>query len=151
MSMMWVGIGSLALGTGASLYGASRQAGAVRDANAQNAELQREQNQSAWNAYLLSRGINPGGAATGEIPSNPQPVNSRLPLWANVERSPQARQGFRIGTGARSNVRLAAPGRAMDGVGIGPAMAGGGNANNLLPGGNIDQGRNWWDSAPLDY
>ncbi len=84
MSMMWVGIGSAVLGAGTSIIGANKQAKAVGAANDQNAALQEQQNQSAWNAYLLSRGINPGGAKTGELPTNPQAVNSKLPLWATA-------------------------------------------------------------------
>lgn len=81
-TMMWVGIGSAVLGAGTSLYGANKQAKSVAEANATNDARLAEQNQSAWNAYLLSRGVNPAGAATGSLPSNPQPVNSKLPLWA---------------------------------------------------------------------
>lgn len=54
----------------------------MQAANNENQALQAKQNQSAWAAYLMSRGVNPNGAETGTIPSNPQAINSKLPLWA---------------------------------------------------------------------
>lgn len=93
MSMMWTAIATTAVGTGASLYGANKQAKAVQAANDQNAKLQAEQNQSAWNAYLLSRGINPTGATTGQIPANAPAVNTKLPLWATVKVGPSGKIG----------------------------------------------------------
>ena len=84
MSMMWVGIGSAVLGAGASLYGANKQAGASKDAANQNAALQDKQNQAAWANYLMTRGLNPNGAVTGQLPTNPQAINTRLPLWATA-------------------------------------------------------------------
>lgn len=94
MSAIALGVGLA--GVAASAYGASQQNKAVKGANAQNAALQDEQNQSAWNAYLLSRGINPTGAATGQIPQNAQAVNSRLPLWATANfKNPGAKPTWR--------------------------------------------------------
>lgn len=79
--------GAALLGTGISLYGANKQNKANAAAQAENARLQEEQNRSAWGAYLLARGVNPQGAATGQIPTNPQAINAKLPLWANVRRT----------------------------------------------------------------
>lgn len=84
MSMMWVGIGSAVLGAGTSLYGAKKQANATQYASAQNAALQDKQNQAAWANYLMQRGLNPNGAVTGQLPTNPQAINTRLPLWATA-------------------------------------------------------------------
>jgi len=106
MSMMWVGIGSAVLGAGTSLYGASQQKKANQSALDQNAALQEEPNRSAWASYLMSRGVNPAGAKTGEIPTNPQAINAKLPLWASVRRSPQVTQGFRVGVRANAGPRL---------------------------------------------
>lgn len=78
--MLGIGAG----GIGASLYGANRQAGAIEDANAANQRSQAEQNAAQWAAYLMTRGVNPTGARTGQIPANPQAINARLPLWANA-------------------------------------------------------------------
>lgn len=85
--MSWIAvatIGAGALGAGVSAYGAKKQSKAVESANEANDARQAEQNQSAWNAYLISRGINPAGAKTGELPQNAQAVNSKLPLWATA-------------------------------------------------------------------
>ncbi len=94
MSAIALGVG--VLGAGVSLYGANKQKKAVDSANAANAALQEDQNQSAWNAYLLSRGINPTGAVTGQIPQNAQAVNTRLPLWATASfKKPGAKPTWR--------------------------------------------------------
>jgi hypothetical protein len=89
----WVAVaigGSAVLGAGVSAYGANKQAKANESAQNQNAQLQRDQNNSAWQAYLMSRGINPMGATAGTIPTNAPAINARLPLYANVnvKRSP---------------------------------------------------------------
>lgn len=84
MSMMWVGIGTAALGAGASIYGADKQSKAVKEASAENAAAQDRQNASAWANYLMTRGVNPAGAQTGQIPANPQAINAKLPLWATA-------------------------------------------------------------------
>lgn len=127
------------VGAGASIYGANKQSKAQQAASAQNQESVDKQNASAWASYLLSRGVNPNGVATGQIPTNPVAVNSRLPLWANVQRSGRASPGFRIG-GAGGNVRLApsAPASAMpvsEPVAA-PVSSGGGSSrtNDLLIG-----------------
>ncbi len=80
----WVAIGVGVAGAAASVYGANKQSKAAKDAAATNAGAQDAQNQSAWASYLMSRGVNPQGAATGEIPTNPQAINAKLPLWANA-------------------------------------------------------------------
>lgn len=80
MSAIALGIGLA--GTAATLIGQNKQAKAVEAANNTNAQLQADQNASAWNAYLLSRGVNPAGATTGQLPANPRAVNAKLPLWA---------------------------------------------------------------------
>lgn len=83
----WVAVavgGGALLGAGASIYGANKQSQAAKDASKQNAESQADQNAAAWSNYLMTRGINPSGAATGQIPTNPQAINARLPLWATA-------------------------------------------------------------------
>lgn len=80
----WVAIGVTVVGGAVSAYGANKQAKAVQSAANQNAASQDAQNQSAWASYLMSRGVNPSGAATGQIPSNPQAINTKLPLWATA-------------------------------------------------------------------
>ncbi len=99
MSSLWIGIGAAVLGAGASLYGANKQSKAVKDAAATNATSQDAQNQSAWASYLMSRGVNPSGASTGTIPSNPQAINAKLPLWANAAFSSGPKGWRKKGTG----------------------------------------------------
>jgi hypothetical protein len=89
--MMWVGIGTAVLGAGTSIYGANKQKQAQQDANNANQASIADADQSAWNAYLMQRGLNAGGTAPfGVIPQNAQAVNQKLPLWANVRMSPTA-------------------------------------------------------------
>lgn len=82
MSAVALGIG--VAGVAANVYGANKQAKAVDAANATNDARLAKQDQSAWNAYLLSLGIKPGGAATGSLPTNPEAVNRKLPFYANA-------------------------------------------------------------------
>lgn len=82
MSAIALGVGLA--GVGASIYGANKQAKAVKEANTTNDARLARQDQSAWNAYLISRGVNPGGAATGMLPTNPEAVNFKLPLYARA-------------------------------------------------------------------
>jgi len=156
MSMLWVGIGTAVVSAGTSLYGANKQSKDNKAAQAQNAALQGEQNQSAWASYLMSRGVNPAGAQTGQLPTNPQAINAKLPLWASVKRSPQVAQGFRLG--ARKNV---APRLSMtpqnfqntnaadaDAAAVTPSKKGSSNMNDILIGNPLGIGgkdRSWYD------
>lgn len=99
MSSLWVGLGIAALSAGASVYGANKQSKAVKAAAATNAASQDSQNQSAWASYLLSRGVNPQGAATGTLPENPQGINAKLPLWANAAFTSGPKGWRKKGTG----------------------------------------------------
>lgn len=75
-------------GAGAAVYGAS-QAGKAQDAaTAAGSASAAASDNSAWHSYLLSRGLDPTGAATGQIPQGAAPVNTRLPLWASVTATP---------------------------------------------------------------
>lgn len=80
----WVAISVAAVGAGTSIYGASQQRVANNKAADANQKAQADQNAAAWSNYLMSRGLNPAGAQTGQIPQNAQAINQRLPLWANV-------------------------------------------------------------------
>lgn len=103
----FAGLIGAGVSAGAAIYGANKQSKDNKAANAQNAESQAEQNRIAWANYLMTRGVNPAGAATGQLPSNPQAINSRLPLWANVQRQGTASRGFRI-PGRNAGPRLSA-------------------------------------------
>lgn len=82
-------------GAGASVYGANKQSDAQSAANAANTAAVASQNQEQWNNYLLERGVNGNNAPTGTIPTNAQPVNAKLPLWANISASNGVPQGGR--------------------------------------------------------
>lgn len=99
----WFTWGSIAvgvIGAGASLIGAGQQADANASAQAANQAAQAEQNRSAWANYLMTRGLYTGGSApTGVIPtSGVTAVNSRLPLWANVNISGAPKKWVKAGT-----------------------------------------------------
>lgn len=152
MAEVWVTLAAAAAGAGVSLYGANKQSKDAKAAAAQNTDSMDKQNASAWASYLLSRGVNPNGAVTGQIPTNPQAVNSRLPLWANVQRSRGASPGFRIG-GNRGSVRLAPsmPAGAMPTdvpTQSAPPFAGSSRMNDILIGNPLGIGgkdRNFFD------
>lgn len=95
--MPWlIPVATAVIGAGTSLYGANKQAKANASAQAENTRLQEQQNQQAWANYLMTRGVNPAGAATGQIPTNPQAINARLPLWASANFArPGARKTWR--------------------------------------------------------
>jgi hypothetical protein len=95
-TMMWVGIGSAALGAGASIYGASQQRTANNRAQDTNARLQQQQNDQAWANWLMTRGVAPTSpVAAGVMPTagNYRAVNTRLPIWASVSPRTSAVQG----------------------------------------------------------
>lgn len=83
----WVAVaigGSAVLGAGVTMVGANKQSKAIKDAQNKNAELQTQQNNSAWQSYLMSRGLDPMGATAGNIPTGGRALNTKLPLWAMV-------------------------------------------------------------------
>ena len=73
-----------ALGAGATVYGANKQAKANASAQDKNYQQFQESERNNWRNYLMQRGINPNGAETGQLPANATPINSRLPLWMSV-------------------------------------------------------------------
>ncbi len=82
----WAAVGVGIAGIGTSLYGANKQRQAQEDANRENRAAIEGADRSAWNSYLMQRGIYGNNAATGTIPGM-QPggaTNTRLPLWANL-------------------------------------------------------------------
>ena len=92
---MWPLLIASAIGAGTSLYGANKQSKDQARANAENTAAIKEADQSAWQNYLMQRGIYAGNAPTGTIPGM-QPgaaVNTKLPLWATVKMQPQATPG----------------------------------------------------------
>lgn len=85
-----VGVGSMVVGAGVSMYGANKQRQATKDAQKANQTEQDKQNNAAWVNYLMQRGIAPTSSVeTGVIPQagNYQAVNTRMPLWMTVSRA----------------------------------------------------------------
>jgi hypothetical protein len=79
----------LGAGAVATVYGANKQSQDNKAAQAQNAQLQTQQNNSAWTNYLMTRGMAPTSPiSAGVIPTEGQyrAVNTRLPLWATVSK-----------------------------------------------------------------
>lgn len=106
--------GTAALGAGASMYGANKQSKDNAAANATNDARLAKQDQSAWNAYLLSLGIKPNRATTGELPTTNEAVNRKLPAWASASfTKPGAQKTWRkkgstapVGTLARGTTNF---------------------------------------------
>jgi hypothetical protein len=98
----WVAVavvGGAALGAGATIYGSNKQAKANESAADKNAALQEKQNQAAWANWLMTRGIAPTKSVeAGVLPSasDSKAVNTRMPLWANVNFSPTGSGGIRL-------------------------------------------------------
>lgn len=87
MGLIAAVIGSAVVGAGASVYGSSQNSKAIADAQKQNQASTAATNLSAWQNYLLTRGINPSQVTqTGEVPVSTSTgnLNTKLPLWANV-------------------------------------------------------------------
>lgn len=133
--------GAAILGAGATVYGANKQASAQSDANAANAASVAGSDQSAWNSYLLSRGIQGNNAPTGTIPTDGAAVNTKLPLWANVTTTPAGggvAKWVKKGTiPSAPTYRLAAPTASPTSTTAPTGFyAGGGNVNSAVLGGN---------------
>lgn len=101
-SMMWVAIGTTAAGIGANLYGQNKQEKAQKAADARNEAAVEKSDLNAWQGYLMQRGVNPSGVTQfGQIPTNAQAVNTRLPLWATMRRPAYSRPGGAATGGGR--------------------------------------------------
>lgn len=75
----------MVLSTIGSGIAANKAAKAQDKAMAANQAANDEANRVAWVNYLMSRGIKPkGNVKPGEIPTDYEAINSRLPLWANL-------------------------------------------------------------------
>lgn len=78
-------------GVATTVYGADKQQQNQQDANAANQASIGQADLSAWQGYLAQRGVNPSGVTQfGQIPTNIQAINTKLPLWANVKMNPTA-------------------------------------------------------------
>ena len=102
-----IGLGAAALiGGGTTLIGANEQSKATAAANTANQDEQAGINQTAWDNYLLARGLNTGAnpAPTGTVPtSGATAANTKLPLWANVNVSGTPTQWTKTGTAPAPN------------------------------------------------
>lgn len=77
-----------AVGVGTTLYGANAQKKAQAGANAQNAANTKTENLSAWQSYLISRGVDPSSVTeAGQLPqAGAKAINTRMPLWATYSQ-----------------------------------------------------------------
>jgi hypothetical protein len=162
----WVAVAVAGAGLVGSVYGASQQAKAVKDTNAANQASVTAGNTADWNNYLLSRGVNAGGAAApGTIPSNAIPTNTRLPLWMNVQQNDATGAPLFIKKGAQPTAPSYALSPTIPTVGAAPtagtAGSGGGGGGGLTntqkviglvdPGMALIGGKNsaWYDPIGL--
>ncbi len=133
MSMMWVGIGTAAVGLATNLYSTNAQKKSNQGAQNTNAELQDRQNDASWANWLMTRGIMPTTPTkAGQMPTSYGAVNTRLPLWANVSLA-------RNGTSATGGMRLVkkgstAPGGPKIGGLVAKLPVGAGTGNVATPG-----------------
>lgn len=85
----WVAVAVIAagaIGAGATIYGANKQASSSAAANEANKTAVEQANDQSWTNYLLSRGLSTGSVIpAGTMPTGGQAVNTRLPLWATVD------------------------------------------------------------------
>lgn len=92
-----------AVGIGASLYGANKQAKDAAHAQDVNIAAQQDAQRGNWMNYLTTRGIAPGpNTQVGEIPGYApgSVVNTKLPLWAKVVAPPPSQVQPSAPTGA---------------------------------------------------
>lgn len=126
------------LGLGTSLYGVNKQSKAVDEAAKLNDARQAEQNAAAWANYLMTRGLSPAGATTGQIPQGAAAINARLPLWATANFArPEAKRVWRKkGAVAPVNTlsRTSAPGNSYVSAIASPSMYyGDGGGGDFIP------------------
>lgn len=92
--MSWVSAAIAGAGLVTNLYGANKQRQDQKGADSTNRAAIAKADQDQWNAYLLQRGLNGGGAVPyGQVPTNAAPVNTRLPLWSNLTTGMQPSAG----------------------------------------------------------
>lgn len=97
----WVALAVGGVGVATNLYGANKQSKSQAATDASNRAAIEQADQSAWNQYLMQRGLYAGNAPTGTIPGM-QPgaaVNTKLPLWAKMPA--KTTRGFRWVTAQR--------------------------------------------------
>ncbi len=82
----WAAIAVGVVGAGTAVYGANKQAKAQSAANASNQASVDRADQSSCINYLLQRGlaVDPS-TPTGSVPTNGRAVNTRAPLWMNLD------------------------------------------------------------------
>jgi len=90
----WILGGSMVVGGIMSGIGANKSAKAIDKTNAQNKAAAEEADRQNWVQYLMQRGIMPTGRVeVGEIPTSYKSVNTRMPLWATMNRPIAGRPG----------------------------------------------------------
>ena len=112
---LWVGVGTLVLGAATSLYSANAQKKANQGAQNANATAQDKQNAASWTNWLMTKGIMPTTpVAAGVMPSagGYAAVNTKLPIWANVNYGATAPGVSASGGG----IRLVKKGTATQGI-----------------------------------
>lgn len=96
----WITGAAMVIGAGISYAGSQSAAGkneaSQKAALAQNRSQFDTQQLNNWNQYLLQRGTNPSGNTTVGGFGSGQPVNTKLPLWAQVSSGGTPSGGRRL-------------------------------------------------------
>lgn len=103
---VWVTGGIAAGGLVMNAIGANKQSQDNAAAQRQNKEQFEAQQLQNWNQYLMQRGIDPTGNTKVGGYGSGQAINSRLPLWASVQRQEENPGEFRV---VRRSAMPAAP------------------------------------------
>jgi hypothetical protein len=107
MSSLWIGLGAIAVGTAGTLYSTNAQKKANQSAQNANQAQQDKQNDFSWNAWLMSKGVQPNApltAGTMPTPGGYSAVNTKLPLWATMKMPSTSTSGK--AASAANRVRL---------------------------------------------
>jgi hypothetical protein len=81
-------LGSAVLGAGGAMVAGNATRKSQQAANPAANDQATQKNNFDWNSYLLQRGINGGGIAAGQLPTDGAAVNTFLPLWATTNGKP---------------------------------------------------------------
>lgn len=129
--MAWTALAILG-GSALGLMGANKQAKAIENTNQANLQAQKESDRENWDRYLLTRGIDAkkGNAA----------VNSRLPLWANVNVVRPSSTSFRLVPKGTAPVQTRITGMTRTPTTGGSAAVGGGSSGGGGGGGSTGGG-----------
>ena len=84
-ALPYIAAATAVAGTVSTLSGANKQSKDQAHTDDLNRAAVKEADLSQWQSYLMQRGLNPQGVTQfGDVPTNAAPVNTKLPLWAEM-------------------------------------------------------------------